>query len=131
MKSLFPQSGRLISFIILALSIALPFILFFTGYLSDDNLALIKASIKISAMFGALLLFFSRRRKEPDQVEKYRVKSVKLSIFFTFLFLFLLHVYHFCIGETTYTDSSSFLIFLIVANICMEFFMAIENYKNA
>ncbi len=130
MKALFPKGCRALGFVILALSIFVPFILFFLGMVTDNNLSLIKACIKVLCIVGALLLFFSMRRFEGENIEKYRTKAVSVGLVLTLIYLVISLVYNLSIGNNAYTDSSSFLIFLILTDISLEYFVIKDGYNR-
>lgn len=130
MKALFPENCRALGFVVLALAVFGPFILFFMGGLVDSNLALVKAIVKVLCIVGALLLFFSMRKGEGKGIEHLRVKALSLGLIFTTLFLILSLIYNVAIGNMGYIDSSSFLIFLILSDICLEYFVIRNNYNQ-
>lgn len=121
MRSIFPQYCRLLGYAILAAPI-LFFILFWqTGYLTDQNLLLIKAASKLIWIMGALLLFFAKRDHE-EVVSKQRSRAILFGMILTIIYLFGSMIYHISIQDHTYSDSSSFLIFLILSNGSLEFY---------
>ena len=130
MKALFPGNCRMLGFAILALAIFTPFLLFFVGVLTDENLQMVKSSVRIVSIAGALMLFFSRRKNEGELIEKLRVKSLGFSLILTFIYLFMMLVYHLSIGDVGYVDSSSFLIFIVISDICLEYFVVKSNYNR-
>lgn len=130
MKALFPKNCRLVAFILFAIAIFTPFILFFTNVLTDYNLQLVKSSVLMICMVSALLLFFSKRKSEGENTEKLRAKSLNASLLLTFIYLFISLIYHLSIGDVNHIDSSSFLMFLIISDICLEYFVVKSNYNK-
>ena len=130
MKALFPVYCRKVGYTTLGLSICLPFGAWYFNLLTDSNLLAYKAAVKILLIAGALLLFFAQRRAENGFVEKCRSQSVVYGVFLTLLYLFIEMAYHIYIQDASYVDSSSFLTFLIISNVCLEYNIITKAHKQ-
>ncbi len=122
MKALFPRFCRRLAYTFIGLVLVSPFIAWFLGLITDDNLLVTKISIKLFLMIGAVVLFFAKRNGEDEQVEKYRSRSVQYGLFTTLIYFTVEMFYYVMVQDVSYVDSSSFLTFLIFINIFFEYF---------
>lgn len=123
MKALLPIFCRPLGYLILIVALAIPFILMMQGVLTDSNLLFYKECTKLLMMAGALMIIFALSKNENRETEQIRNAAVRNAIFLTFLFVFggmLWRVYQ---GDVVNVDTSSFLTFLIINVICLEFGM--------
>ncbi len=123
MKALLPTFCRPLGYLILVVALAIPFILMMQGALTDSNLLFYKECTKLLMMAGALMIIFALSKNENRETEQIRNTAVRNAIFLTFLFVFggmLWRVYQ---GDVVNVDTSSFLTFLIINVICLEFGM--------
>ena len=72
-------------------------------------------------MLGALMILFALAKGECEEVEKIRNKATRNAMFLTVLFIFGSMLYRVAKGDLMSVDSSSFLIFLIINVLCLEF----------
>ena len=121
MKPLFPPFCRILGYLILALILLGPFILYSFNLITDDNLLLFKEGFKLLGMMGALLILFAYLPFENKQTLLIRSNATQRAMFFTLLFLFLGTVYRLFTQETLGTEGASFLIFLIFNVLFLEF----------
>lgn len=121
MNHIFPQYCRLLGYAVLAFPILFFILLWQLGFLTDFNLLLVKSSAKLIWILGAILLLFAKRSNE-EQIKQYRAKALLSGIGLTTVFLFISMMYHIYNQHIDYSDSSSFLIFLILSNACFEFY---------
>ena len=121
MKSLFPSYCRSLGYLVLIIALAFPLILFYFNYLTDDNLLLVKVSVKLVFIFGSLLMLFAKRNNEVVMV-KYRERSIIYGLILTTIYLFADMLLHIIEQDMSYTDGSSFLVSLILSNACFEYF---------
>lgn len=121
MNHIFPPYCRLLGYAVLAFPILFFILLWQLGFLTDLNLQLVKYSAKLIWIMGAILLFFSQRSDE-ERMKGYRAKALFNGIVLTTFFLFASMMYNIYNPELAYSESSSFLIFLILSNGCFEFY---------
>ena len=127
MKALFPKFCRKAGYTTLGLAVVFPFIAWNLELLTDDNFSVFKASIKLILIAGAFLLLFAKRGEENKEIETYRGRSILYGLFLTWIYLFAEMMYHIIIQDISYVDSSSFLTFLILSNVCFEFFTILQK----
>ena len=121
MKALLPVFCRPLGYAIIALAVFMPFILYFMGKVTDANLVFYKECSKLLMMMGCLMILFAFSKDETREIEQGRNRAVRNAIFFTVLILFCNMVYRVYVGDITSVDSSTFLIFLIVNVLCVEY----------
>ncbi len=121
MRPLFPVFCRPLGYLILALSLIIPFLLFISGSLTDSNLLFYKECIKLLMMMGALLILFAYNKKEAPATLEIRNKATRNAMFITVFIVFSMMFFKVFNGDAVSVDQSSFLTFLIVNIICLEF----------
>ena len=121
MKALLPVYCRPLGYFIMALALFLPFVLFMMGRVTDANLLFYKECSKLLMMMGALMIIFALNKYESRELEQVRNKATRNAIFLTVLFIFGGMLYRVAQGDYLSVDSSSFLIFLILNVLCLEF----------
>lgn len=121
MKALLPVYCRPLGYFIMALALFLPFVLFMMGSVTDANLLFYKECSKLLMMMGALMIIFALNKNESRELEQVRNKATRNAIFLTVLFIFGGMLYRVAQGDYLSVDSSSFLIFLILNVLCLEF----------
>ncbi|NMA74904.1 MAG: hypothetical protein GX963_12255 [Bacteroidales bacterium] len=121
MKPLFPPFCRTLGFLILGITLLGPFLFYFAGILTDNNLLLYKEGFKLLGMIGSLLILFAYTTDENKNTLKIRSNATQQAMFLTLLFLFVKMVYRLLKHDVISTEGSSFLIFLIFNVICLEF----------
>ena len=121
MKALLPVYCRPLGYFIMALALFLPFVLFMMGRVTDANLLFYKECSKLLVMMGALMIIFALNKNESRELEQVRNKATRNAIFLTVLFIFGGMLYRVAQGDYLSVDSSSFLIFLILNVLCLEF----------
>lgn len=123
MKPLLPIYCRPLGYVILLISLFIPFLLVMQGVVTDENLLFYKECTKLLMMMGALMILFAMSKNESSETEQIRVKATRNAIFLTVLFLFGGMLYRVALGDVAMVDTSSFLTFLIVNVLCLEFGM--------
>lgn len=123
MKALLPVFCRPLGYVILILSLFLPFMLAATGRVTDSNLLFYKECTKILMMIGALMILLALSKHESATTETIRVNAMRNAIVLTFVFIFGNMIYRFVKGEVVMVETSSFLIFLVFNVLCLEFGM--------
>lgn len=121
MKALLPVYCRPLGYFVIALALFLPFIMLMMGRVTDANLLFYKECSKLLMMMGALMIIFALTKNESKEIEQVRNKAVRNAIFLTVLFIFGSMLYRVAKGDLLSVDSSSFLIFLILDVLCLEF----------
>lgn len=121
MKALLPVYCRPLGYFIMALALFLPFVLFMMGRVTDANLLFYKECSKLLMMMGALMIIFALNKNESRELEQVRNKATRNAIFLSVLFIFGGMLYRVAQGDYLSVDSSSFLIFLILNVLCLEF----------
>ena len=72
-------------------------------------------------MLGAMMILFAFTKTESKETEQIRNKATRNAIFLTVLFIFGGMLYRVWKGDIMSVDTSSFLIFLILNILCLEF----------
>lgn len=123
MKALLPVFCRPLGYVILVISMFIPFLLLMQGMVTDSNLLFYKECIKLLMILGEMMIIFALSRNEGRETEIIRNKATRNAIFLTVLFLFGGMLYRVATGDIMTVDTSSFLIFLIINVLCLEFGM--------
>ena len=121
MKALLPVFCRPLGYFVIALGLFMPFLMMLMGRVTDANLLFYKECSKLLMMMGALMIIFALSRHESEETVKVRNTAVRTAMFLTVLYIFggmLLRVWK---GDFMSVDSSTFLIFLIINVLCLEF----------
>ena len=121
MKALLPVYCRPLGYFVIALALFLPFLMMMMGKVTDANLLFYKECSKLLMMLGALMIIFALTKGACKEVEEIRNKATRNAIFLTVLFIFGGMLYRVAQGDLLSVDSSSFLIFLIMNVLCLEF----------
>lgn len=121
MKALLPVYCRPLGYFVIALALFLPFLMLMMGCMTDANLLFYKECSKLLMMMGALMILFALTKNENKQTEDIRNKATRNAMFLSVLFIFGGMLYRVWKGDLMTVDSSSFLIFLILNVLCLEF----------
>lgn len=121
MKALLPVYCRPLGYFVIALALFLPFLMLMIGKMTDGNLLFYKECSKLLMMLGAVMILFAFTRNESKETEQIRNQAVRNAIFLTVLFIFGGMLYRVWKGDIMSVDTSSFLIFLILNVLCLEF----------
>ncbi len=123
MKALLPVYCRPLGYVILIVALFLPFILVMMGSVTDSNLLFYKECTKLLMIIGALMILFALSKHEGRETEQIRSLATRNAVFLTVLFIFGGMLYRVATGDLVTVDSSSFLTFLIINVLCLEFGM--------
>lgn len=123
MKALLPVYCRPLGFLVIALGLFIPMTLMLLGKVTDSNLLFYKECGKLLMMVGALMILFALSKNEGREAEIIRMKATRNAMFLTVLFVFGNMLYRVATGDMVTVDSSSFLTFLIIDVLCLEFGM--------
>lgn len=121
MKALLPVYCRPLGYFVIALALFLPFLMLMVGKMTDGNLLFYKECSKLLMMLGAVMILFAFTKNESKETEQIRNKATRNAIFLTVLFIFGGMLYRVWKGDIMSVDTSSFLIFLILNILCLEF----------
>lgn len=121
MKALLPVYCRPLGYFVIALALFLPFLMLMIGKMTDGNLLFYKECSKLLMMLGAMMILFAFTKNESKEIEQIRNKATRNAIFLTVLFIFGGMLYRVWKGDIMSVDTSSFLIFLILNILCLEF----------
>ena len=123
MKALLPVYCRPLGYVILIVALFLPFILVMMGKVTDTNLLFYKECTKLLMIVGALMILFAFSKNESRETEQIRNLATRNAIFLTVLFVFGGMLYRVATGDLVTVDTSSFLTFLVINFLCLEFGM--------
>lgn len=123
MKALLPVYCRPLGYVILIVALFLPFILVMRGKVTDTNLLFYKECTKLLMIVGALMILFAFSKNESRETEQIRNLATRNAIFLTVLFVFGGMLYRVATGDLVTVDTSSFLTFLVINVLCLEFGM--------
>lgn len=121
MKALLPVYCRPLGYVILVFALFIPFILVMMGKVTDINLLFYKECTKLLMIVGALMIIFALSKSESRETEQIRNSATRNAIFLTVLFVFGGMLYRVATGDLITVDTSSFLTFLIMNVLCLEF----------
>ena len=121
MKALLPVYCRPLGYFVIALALFLPFLMLMIGKMTDGKLLFYKECSKLLMMLGAMMILFAFTKNESKETEQIRNKATRNAIFLTVLFIFGGMLYRVWKGDIMSVDTSSFLIFLILNILCLEF----------
>ena len=121
MKALLPVYCRPLGYFVIALALFLPFLMLMVGKMTDGNILFYKECSKLLMMLGAVMILFSFTKNESKETEQIRNQATRNAIFLTVLFIFGGMLYRVWKGDIMSVDTSSFLIFLILNVLCLEF----------
>lgn len=123
MKALLPVYCHPLGYVILVFALFIPFILVMMGKVTDTNLLFYKECTKLLMIVGALMIIFALSKSESRETEQIRNSATRNAIFLTVLFVFGGMLYRVATGDLITVDTSSFLTFLIMNVLCLEFGM--------
>ena len=121
MKALLPVYCRPLGYFVIALALFLPFLMLMVGKMTDGNLLFYKECSKLLMRLGAVMILFAFTKNESKETEQIRNQATRNAIFLTVLFIFGGMLYRVWKGDIMSVDTSSFLIFLILNVLCLEF----------
>lgn len=124
MKAILPIFCRPLGYGILIMALFIPFILVMLGKVTDNNLIFYKECTKLLMMAGALMILLALTKKESRHTEQIRIKAMRRAVFLTIIFVFGSMLYRVATKDINVVDSTSFLIFMIINVLCLEFGMA-------
>ena len=123
MKPLLPSFCHLLGYLVIALSIFLPCVMGLSGKITAENWLFYRECSKLLMVIGALMILFAYSRNETAEMLEVRNKAVRNALFLTTTILFLNMLLRVATKDLQSVDSSTFLVFLIINVICLEFGM--------
>lgn len=123
MKALFPAFCRPLGYVILLISVFLPFILVLTGSVTDASLVFYKEGFKLQMILGAIFILFALSKYESMEVQKIRSTAMRNALFLTVAFIFVSMFSKVLRGASLEQTNSYFLLFLILDVLSLEFGM--------
>lgn len=123
MKALLPAYCRLLGYVVLVVALFVPFLFWKLGMVNNFNLLFYKECTKLLMMLGALMILFALSKDEGRETEIIRIRATRNAMFLTVFLVFANMLYRVATGDLMSIDSSSFLTFLIVNVLCLEFGM--------
>jgi len=124
MKAILPFFCRPLGYVILIVALFIPFILAMLGKVNDSNLLFYKECTKLLMIAGALMILLALNKNESSKTEQIRIKAMRQAVYITIIFVFANMLYRVAIKDMNTIDSTSFLIFMIINVLCLEFGMA-------
>ena len=121
MKPLLPVFCRPLGYFVIGLGLFIPFVLGIFGKVTDDNLLFYRECAKLLMMMGCVMILFAWTKGENEKTLQIRNEATRNAIFFMILFVFFTMLYHVSQGDMKSVSSSTFLIFLIINVLCLEF----------
>lgn len=121
MKALFPVFCRPLGYLVMAIALMLPLLMALLGKVTDANLLFYKECSKLLMMMGALMIIFALTPGENAKTVEVRNRAVRNAMYLTVLFIFIGMFWRVLKGDLQSVDTSSFLIFLILNVLCLEF----------
>ena len=77
--------------------------------------------LKLLIIIGLLMILLARNEHEDTETGIIRIKAMRNGFFLTILFIFGNMVYKLCDPSSAFADSSSFIIFMAMNVLCLEF----------
>jgi Kef-type K+ transport system membrane component KefB len=110
-------------YVVLLVALFLPFLFWMRGMVTDHNLLLYKECTKLLMMAGCLLILFALSKNESPATERIRNTAARNALFLTFFLVFANMMWRVVKGDIMNVDTSTFLTFLVVNVLCLEFGM--------
>lgn len=124
MKAILPIFCRPLGYAILIIALFIPFILAMLNMVTDNNLLFYKECTKLLMMAGALMILLALNKDESPKIEQIRIKAMRQAVYITLLFIFGSMLYRVAVRDLNTVDGTSFLIFMIINVLCLEFGIA-------
>lgn len=121
MKALFPVFCRPMGYVVMVIAVFMPILMALLGKVSDNNLLFYRECSKLLMMMGCIMIIFALSKDENEETEKVRNRAVRNAIFLTVLYIFINMLYRVFTRDLMSVDSSTFLIFLIINVLCVEY----------
>lgn len=122
MKAILPPFARWMGYLLLTFTIFVPAILFISGVITNENIALLKEVIRLFVVAGLVMIILAQKKEENEQTIRLRVKAMRSAFYLTIFYLFMGMFYRLYQGDAELMFSSSFLVYLVMHTICLEFF---------
>lgn len=127
MKAVLPVFCRPLGYFILVIALFIPFALKIYHVMNDHNWIFYIECTKLLMMAGALMILLALSKNESPKTEAIRITAIRRAVYLTIFFVFANMLYRVAIKDANVADSTSFLIFMIINVLCLEFGMAKER----
>ena len=121
MKAMLPPYCRWMGYLTLVLSVCAPFALALKGIVTNENLILCKEVIKVFMMAGLLMILLALHPDENAGTERIRTRAMRQAFACTLIYLLLNMLIRVSKGDPHLTDTSSFLVFMAIQVLCLEY----------
>lgn len=121
MKGILPVYCRTMGYVILLLSVFVPFIMFMLGMINDSNLLFTKAAIKLLIWFSLFMIFLAKVKEESEATSKIRVKAVGYAIYLLGIYYVVMLIRAVYDGNLEEADNSIAIVYMAFNVICLEF----------
>lgn len=121
MKPLLPVFCRPLGYLVIAIGLFMPMIMMLLNRVTESNLLLYKECAKLLIMVGALMILFAYSSNETKDMGQVRAKAVRNAMFLTVVLAFANLFYRLAMGDIVSIDSSSFIVFLLINVLTLEF----------
>lgn len=121
MKGILPAYCRTMGYVILILSVFVPFLMFLFGMINDSNLLFTKASIKLLIWFSLFMIFLAKVRNENEEISRIRVKAICYAIYLLGIYYIVMLVRGVYAGNLEEADNSIAIVYMAFNVICLEF----------
>ncbi len=121
MKGILPVYCRTMGYIILILSVFVPFMMFMFGMINDSNLLFTKASIKLLIWFSLFMIFLAKVKNENEETSRIRTKAICYAIYLLGVYYIVMLVRGVYDGNLEEADNSIAIVYMAFNVICLEF----------
>lgn len=121
MKGILPVYCRTMGYVILLLSVFVPFIMFMFGMINDSNLLFTKAAIKLLIWFSLFMIFLAKVKDENEATSKIRVRAICYAIYLLGIYYVVMLIRAVYDGNLEEADNSIAIVYMAFNVICLEF----------
>ena len=121
MKGILPVYCRTMGYVILLLSVFVPFIMFMLGMINDSNLLFAKAAVKLFIWFSLFMIFLAKAKDESEATSKIRVQAVCRAIYLLGIYYVIMLIRAVYDGNLEEADNSIAIVYMAFNVICLEF----------
>lgn len=121
MKGILPVYCRTMGYVILLLSVFVPFIMFMLGMINDSNLLFTKAAIKLLIWFSLFMIFLAKVKDENEATSKIRVRAICYAIYLLGIYYVVMLIRAVYDGNLEEADNSIAIVYMAFNVICLEF----------
>jgi surface polysaccharide O-acyltransferase-like enzyme len=122
MKAIFPFYCKWIGYGVLVLAVLVPFFFMMSGLLVNSDIPMLKEIWRMTVLVGLCLILLSAAKNENEEVARIRTKAMRLSFFFTVIYLVVGMMYRLYTGDQDLMLTSQFIVYLAIHTLTLEFF---------